>query len=155
MKGMIGIIVTALMILLVYFFFYSAEDETIILQDLTDSPFVVDTAYLKDKQLPVLQVDDKVHAVNSLVTKPTPKKAVSQVTVEFVAEQLSDMGMDAMGGYYDEYAIAPHEEVAQIEYRGPIGKVNPNAVPPGVEELIVSDNVVYMKTQPAEKGTGP
>ena len=53
-------------------------------------------------------------------------------------------------------AISPEEEVAQIQDQGPIGKINPNAVLPGVgEQLIVSDNVDYMKTQPIEKGTEP
>ena len=154
MKGTIGISVAALTMLLVYFLFYSAQEETILLQDLTNSLLPADAAYLKDKQLPVLQVDDKVDAINSLITQPMPKKVLSQV--EFVAEQLSETGVDAMGGYYEEYAIAPEEEVAQIWDLGPIGKVNPNAVLPGVgEQLIVSDNVDYMKTQPIEKGTEP
>ena len=58
-----------------------------------------------------------------------------------------------MGGYFDENALAPEDEVAQILDQGPIGIVDANALGPGdSDEFMSSKGNMLMDVELMKKG---
>jgi hypothetical protein len=156
MKGLIGTVVTALMMLSVYFFYVSGKHKPVVLQYLTDKPVVSEAAYSKDKPLSEPQVNESQQVVGFPITWSAPKKSVIPVTAELIADPLYDKGVDGMGGYYEEYALGPEDEVSQVWDQGPMGEINSDAIAPGVgDELMQTDDVFLMGVEPSEGGTEP
>lgn len=126
MKGMIGIVVTALMLLSVYFFYVRGKHEPVVLQGLTVSPMVSEAAYPKGKPLSGPEVDGIINGDDFTSVEVTTNKAVGAKK-----DKTAETGMDVMGGYYEAYALAPEEEVAQVLDQGAIGVEDTHAVGPG------------------------
>jgi hypothetical protein len=169
MKGMIRIVLTTLMLLAGYFFYTSGKHEPVMLQDLTDSPVVYEAAYLEDKPLSANQADNIVPVDVFPIAKVTTIKAVGLITKEAMAEQSNALdakkdkatetsmdgvdGMDGIGGYYEDYTLAPEDEVAQFLDQGPIGVVDTNAPGPGfTDEFMASEGNLLMNVESVKKG---
>jgi hypothetical protein len=154
MKGLIGKVVTALMMLSVYFFYVSGKHKPVVLQDLTDKPVVSEAAYSKGKPLSAPQVSESQQVVGFPIKGTAPKKNVIPSIAELIADPLYDKGVDGMGGYYEEYALGPEDEVSQFWEQGPMGEINLNAIAPGVGEVsMLPDDIFLMGAEPSESGT--
>ena len=166
MKGIIGMVLTALMLLSVYFFYVSGKHEPVMLQDLTDKPAVSEAAYPKGKLLSVPPADNIIPVDGFSIAEVTPIKAVGHIIQEAMVKQSSGLGaekdkatetgvdsVDGMGGYYEAYALAPEDEVAQVLDQGPIGVVDTNAQGPGfANEFMASEGNVLMNVESVKKG---
>jgi hypothetical protein len=164
MKGMVKIVLTTLMLLSAYFFYTSGKYEPVMLQDLTDSNVVSEAAYPKDKPLSANQADNILPVDVFPIAKVTTIKAIGHTIEEAMAEQSNELdakkdkatetSVDGMGGYYEEYALAPEDEVAQFLDQGPIGVVDTNAQGTGfTDEFMVSEGDVLMDVESVKKGT--
>jgi hypothetical protein len=64
--------------------------------------------------------------------------------------------MDGIGGYYEDYTLAPEDEVAQFLDQGPIGVVDTNAPGPGftdefTDEFTASEANLLMIVESVKK----
>jgi hypothetical protein len=68
-------------------------------------------------------------------------------------DKTAETGMDGMGGYYEAYALAPEEEVAQVLDQGAVGVEDTHAVGPGgADTLQPSEGNMLMNVKSVNNG---
>lgn len=144
LKIKIGLLITLLLMLSAYFFYQNVNDDPLVLRELPENSTVSSADVPIDRSL----ADLELGGPETTVILPD-KKVVAAPFKKKLSVESSVFNTDDIGGYYDEHALAPEDEIAQVLESGPIGKEVVYTKEFG-DEIMSTEEHLSMQAEPVE-----